>query len=97
MKKEIKSIGIKETKIYDNSSGVVGIVLGILSVLSGVPGILLGFVGFWFSFYQCKKKNNKWATWGMVLNVIGFILGVVFAYYVYLGFSSLSGLQGVPA
>ncbi|MEK6915618.1 MAG: hypothetical protein AABW89_03705 [Nanoarchaeota archaeon] len=95
MKKEMMS---KEVRHHDNSSGVTGMILGILSVISGIPGLLLGFVGFWFSLNQYKHGKNKWAIWGLALNIIGFILAAVFAYYLYITVgSAISGLQGAAA
>ncbi|MEK6893895.1 MAG: hypothetical protein AABX10_00355 [Nanoarchaeota archaeon] len=94
MKKEMMD---KETKHHDNSSGVVGIIFGIMSILSGAPGILLGLIGFFFSLNQNKKAKNNWSKWGMVLNVVGFVLGIIFAVYisVYLS-NAVAGLQGIP-
>lgn len=94
MKKEMVD---KEIRHHDNSSGVVGIIFGIMSILSGAPGILLGLIGFFFSLNQNKKAKNNWSKWGMVLNVVGFVLGIIFAVYisVYLS-NAVAGLQGIP-
>lgn len=95
MKKEMVD---KEIKHHDNSSGVVGVVFGIMAILSGAPGILLGLIGFFFSMNQKKKARNNWSKWGIILNVVGFVLGVIFAIYisVYVG-NAVAGLQGLPA
>lgn len=88
---------MKEEMKKDNSSGIAGVVLGILAVMSGAPGILLGFVGFWFSLNQHKKSKNKWSKWGLGLNIAGFVLGVILVIYVYtVAASAVAGLQGVP-
>jgi Na+-driven multidrug efflux pump len=62
----------------DNSSGVVGVILGILSIilLSGT-GIFLGVIGLIFSMKQNKVNRNKWTRAGITLNVIGIILGII--------------------
>ena len=91
MKKEMT-----EVRHHDNSAGIVGIVFGVLSVLSGVPGILLGLIGFFFSLNQHKKAKNKWSQWGLVLNIVGFALGIILAIYVAMFVSSsVAGLQGL--
>ena len=73
----------KEIRHNDNSAGIVGVVLGILAVVSGVAGIIFGFVGFWFSLHQFKHRKNKWAKWGLALTVVGFVLGIALAVYLY--------------
>ncbi|MBS3083316.1 hypothetical protein J4423_00780 [Candidatus Pacearchaeota archaeon] len=82
-------------KHRDNSAGVVGIIFGIMAIVSGVAGVLFGFIGFWFALYQYRHSKNKWAVWGLILTIIGFILGIVFVVYLYyfVG-STLSNLQG---
>ena len=90
MKKEMID---KEIKHHDNSSGVVGIVFGVMAVMSGIPGILLGFIGFFFSWNQHKKSKNKWSKWGLWLNVVGFILGIIFAIYLSVAIADLNGLS----
>ena len=94
MKKEMID---KEIKHHDNSSGVVGVILGIMSVVSGVAGILFGFIGFWFALHQYKHSRNKWAVWGLALSIIGFVLGVVLVIYLYyfVG-NNISNLQAAP-
>ena len=95
MKKEMVD---KEIRHHDNSAGVTGLILGILSVLYGVMGVLLGFVGFWFSLRQYKHGKNKWSKWGLALNIIGFVLGVAMAVYfgIYVA-DAVSNLQGIPS
>jgi len=84
----------KEFRHHENSSGVVGVVIGILALLSGIPGLLFGVIGFGFSLYQHKHGKNRWSTWGLVLNIVGFVIAAAFAYYIYSAFGNLSGLQG---
>lgn len=86
----------KEIKHNDNSSGITGVVLGILSILSGAPGLVLGLIGFLFSFNQYKNHKNKWAVWGLTLNIIGFVLAAVFAIVLYNSVSgAVANLQGL--
>ncbi len=95
MKKEMID---KEIMHHDNSSGVVGVIFGIMSILSGAPGILLGLIGFFFSLNQKKKASNKWSKWGLILNIVGFVLGIAFAIYISMYVSdAVAGLQGLPA
>ncbi len=87
----------KEIKHKDNSAGVAGVILGILSIVSGVAGILFGFVGFWFALHQFKHGKNKWSKWGLILTIIGFVLGIALTIYLYyfVG-NAISNLQGTP-
>ena len=49
-------------KLTDNSFGIAGVILGILSVLSlNIVGIVLGFIGLTFSRKQNKIAKNKWS------------------------------------
>jgi len=65
-------------KLTDNSFGIAGVILGILSVLSlNIVGIVLGFIGLTFSRKQNKIAKNKWSKYGLFLNVIGIVVGVV--------------------
>lgn len=67
---------VKE-EVKDNSFGVAGVILGIISVvLSSAPGILLGIIGLVFSFKQKKIAKNKWALAGTILNIIGIVIGL---------------------
>lgn len=90
MKKEMVD---KEIKHHDNSSGVVGVIFGIISVLSGVPGLFLGLIGFFFSLNQHKKAKNKWSKWGIGLNIVGFVLGAISAIYLSTAIANLQGLS----
>ena len=68
-------------KSEDNSFGVAGVVLGIISiVLVGSLGVVLGIVGVIFGINQKKIKNNSWAKWGIILNIIGIVLGIIVTY-----------------
>ncbi len=68
----------KEVYERDNSFGVAGVVLGVMSILSvSAMGIVTGVVGLVFSIMQNKKGKNKWSTAGIALNIIGIILGII--------------------
>lgn len=61
-----------------NSSGVVSVVFGILSILltfqlplGFVAGIILGILGIIFGIVQLKQGHKSWAIWGIVLSIIG--------------------------
>lgn len=76
--------GFMKKEMSDNSSGVVGVVFGILSLFSlGIGGMVLGVVGLLFSIKQKKIEANKWSTWGFGLSVAGIVLGAIATYIVY--------------
>jgi uncharacterized membrane protein HdeD (DUF308 family) len=78
----------------DNSCGTVGVVLGIVSILMiGSLGIVSGIVGLVFSLKQKKMKKNSWANWGIGLNIVGIVLGLVAIYVVA---KLLTSQLGVP-
>ena len=70
----------------DNSFGIVGVILGIFSILFiplslgffGIPVItlILGVVGLVFSLKQKKISKNGWAKVGVRLNIIGIVLSL---------------------
>lgn len=68
-------------EMKDNSSGVAGVILGILGILGGGiigwVGIVLGIIGLCFSLNQKKHGKNKWSKAGFILNIIAIALGVV--------------------
>lgn len=80
----------------DNSFGVAGVVLGILSIVSlSVLGIILGIAGLVFSLKQNKHGKNKWSKAGIILNIIGIILGIAaIVFFVNYLPDYLSQLQG---
>ena len=78
----------------DNSCGTVGVVLGIVSILMiGSLGIVSGIVGLVFSLKQKKMKKNSWANWGIGLNIVGIILGIIVGY---ISYKLLTSQFGVP-
>ena len=65
----------------DNGYGIVGLVLGILSIplsLSPIFGAIFGIVGLFFSLKQKKVKANSLSKSGIILSIIGIILSIVF-------------------
>jgi len=68
--------------VKGNSLGASGFTLGILSILSvGIFGIIMSVIGFVFCLIQQKKKPNKLAKAGLILNIIGFILSIIWVFY----------------
>lgn len=63
---------------HDNSCGTASVILGILSLVSASPiAILLGIIGLIFGVKQKRKQQNRWSTWGITLNIIGIIIGII--------------------
>jgi len=76
-KKEEKKI--KESNIKGNSLGASGFTLGIMGILSfGIIGMIISIVGFIFCFVQQKKKPTKLGKAGLIINIAGFVLSVVY-------------------
>jgi len=81
IKKEVKS------KYDEDGIGIAGFTLGILSlVLIGWAGIVIAIVGFFLCLYQQKRRPTKTGKLGLILNIIGFVLGIIFvvAFIMYL-------------
>ena len=75
---------VKRSVSGDNSSGIVGVVFGILSLLTlSVPGVVMGIVGLLFSLKQNKVMKNKWSKAGIILNILGIILGIIAIIFLY--------------
>ena len=89
--------GDKNSKKINNDFGLVGVVLGIVSLVNSlfVPfaGIVLGITGIIFGFKQRKVFANKWSYSGIILNILGIIIGVIVlivTIYILANFSDLS-------
>ncbi len=89
-----------------NSSGVVGVTFGILSLVAfliPVLALILAIIGFFFSWNQKKCMPNSWSKAGLWLCGIGIVLGVTWNIYYIVGivkFASqyqeqIQGLQGL--
>jgi len=85
----------KESKIKGNSLGTAGFIFGILSILAlAIPGIIISLAGFIFCYVQQKNKPTKLGKAGLILNVIGFILSLIWIFY--LGPIVLNWLRTLP-
>lgn len=72
----------KESKIKGDSLGASGFTLGILSIITlGIFGILMSILGFIFCFFQQKNKPTKLGKAGLILNIIGFALSLLWIFY----------------
>ncbi len=66
--------------------GISGFTLGILSIVfAGLLGMLISIVGFTFCMIQQRKNPNKLTFAGIILNIIGFVLSVVFVIVLFSG------------
>jgi len=66
-------------KSNNEAFGIIGLTLGIISIIfMGNNGILVGIVGLVFSMIQQRKYPTKIGRAGVILNIIGIILAIVF-------------------
>ncbi|MCF7910455.1 hypothetical protein K9L16_02170 [Candidatus Pacearchaeota archaeon] len=76
VKKEAKK---KEIKELGEGLGISGFTLGVLSIiLAGWVGILTSVVGFVFCYSQQKNMPTKLGKTGLILNIIGFVISLIF-------------------
>jgi len=69
----------KELPDTKEGLGISGFVLGVLSIaLAGSGGFILAIIGFVFCRIQQKRNPMKLAKIGIILNIIGFVLSIVF-------------------
>jgi predicted small integral membrane protein len=69
---------VKVSKLKGDSLGASGFTLGVLSIISlGVMGIVLSVAGFIFCLFQQLNKPTKISKAGLVLNIIGFVLSIL--------------------
>ncbi|MBX4212258.1 hypothetical protein KW787_02255 [Candidatus Pacearchaeota archaeon] len=80
---------MKKEEYKDNSFGVAGVILGILSIIfvgSPFAGIAVGILAIIFSIKQKKHHANKWSKAAKILGIIGIILSIIVfaagAYYI---------------
>lgn len=72
----------KESSIKGNSLGASGFTLCIIGLLFlGWIGVVCSVTGFIFCLIQQKKKPTKLAKAGIVLGILGFILSLLFVFY----------------
>jgi hypothetical protein len=74
-KKEVKNIG--------EGLGISGFTLGILSILfAGYAGIIIAVIGGVFCFIQQKKNKTRIGKAGLILNIIGIVLSLIYIFYI---------------
>ncbi len=82
-KKEAKENKNKESIVKGNSFGASGFTLGILGIFfAGFWGIPLSIIGFIFCFIQQRRRPTKLGKAGLIINVFGLILSILFIIYV---------------
>ena len=68
-----------DKKIKSEGLGISGFTLGVLSIiLAGWLGVTTSLVGFIFCRIQQKSNPIKLGKIGIVLNIIGFIISIIF-------------------
>ncbi|NMB66627.1 hypothetical protein GYA25_01035 [Candidatus Woesearchaeota archaeon] len=71
-------------KIVGNSLGASGFTLSIVGLFSlGVFGAIASFIGFIFCFIQQRNKKTKLGKAGMIINIIAFVLSVLWIFVIY--------------
>jgi len=69
----------KNLKKSEEGLGTSGFTLGVLSiVLAGWLGAIIAIIGFTFCKIQQKRNPTNLGKAGITLNIIGFVLSVVF-------------------
>lgn len=72
----------KKSKAFGEGIGNSGFTLGVLSILlAGTIGILIAVVGLIFSVLQQKKNPTSLGKTGVILNIVGFVLSIIFIIY----------------
>ena len=72
----------KEGRQISEGLGISGFTLGILSILfAGYVGIIIAIIGGIFCIVQQKKNKTTLGKVGLILNITGIILSVVFIKY----------------
>jgi len=73
-----KKEGKTKTKLGENTLGIAGFVLGVVSIIfAGNNGIIIGIVGLIFSLRQQSKKPTRESKLGVILNIIGIVLAII--------------------
>ncbi|PIO08003.1 hypothetical protein COU59_02395 [Candidatus Pacearchaeota archaeon CG10_big_fil_rev_8_21_14_0_10_34_12] len=61
--------------------GISGFTLGIMSlvlvIFSPILGVMTSIVGFVFCVVQQRRKNTRFGKSGMIINVIGFLVNII--------------------
>ena len=68
----------KKLKKNPETNGLIGFVLGIISIIFiANNGLIVGIVGLAFSIRQQKTKPTREGKLGIILNTIGIILAII--------------------
>ena len=74
-----KKEGKKSYKKSEEGLGISGFVLGVLSIIfAGWVGIIIAIIGFIFCSIQQKQHPINLGRTGVILNIIGFVVSIVF-------------------
>ena len=87
-----------EKKSVGEGMGISGFTLGVISIIvMGWLGIITSIVGFIFCMIQQKKNPTRLGKAGIIINIISFILSVVFLIvYVYYLFPLIQQVGASP-
>ena len=79
--KDVEKKEKKEKESLGDALGISGFTLGVLSIVfAGWIGMAVAIVGGAFCLVQQKNKKLRIARLGLILNVIGFILSILFIF-----------------
>ena len=68
-----------DKKTESEGLGISGFTLGVLSIIfAGWLGLLIAVFGGIFCYTQQKRNKFKLAKIGLILNIIGFIVSILF-------------------
>ena len=75
----------KESCECTNSFGIASVILGLVGTIFGVLvlPIILSIVGLVFGILQYKRNKNAWATWGIILSIIGIIISLLLLWQIF--------------
>ena len=72
----------KEGRQIGEGLGISGFTLGVLSILfAGYVGIIIAIIGGIFCIVQQKKNKTNLGKVGLILNIAGIVLSIVFIKY----------------
>ncbi len=70
----------KEVSNQANNFGLASVIFGIISLMFvlgiNLHGTAFAVVGLVFALIQRNKSNNKWAFWGIILNLAGIVINL---------------------
>lgn len=79
---ELNRFEKKPKEAKEGSLGTVGLTLGIMSILlMGILGGVMSIIGFILCLIQQKKKPTNGAETGIIICIIGFVLSLVWIFY----------------